>query len=629
MKYYNDAIIGNENMVATFSQTGELLRICYPNADYRQFLDFFHVGLKVNDSNILYLHDDINNKYKQYYTENTNILNTEIVNSYFKLKIIQTDFISIKNNILIKKYKFKNENTIDLNVKLIAYSQLISDKNNQVSGYYKNGALMQYMHDYTFCTFSKTEADSYQINNTKENIELGEIGGKDYIGMSPDSSIAFKIGTLKPGEEATLDMFIYIKENSAKLSMEKLETEMKEISKKDVKKEYDETRKYWTKYLKEHDSLELGESTNVYKEKIKEIYNRTILLFPLLTNHKTGGISAGIEIDEDRTKCGRYSYCWPRDAIFITTAMDILKMQEDTEKFYLNFCKNTQSKNGMWEQRFYTDGNLAPCWGYQIDETASVIYGVYNHYKFTKDIEFLKSNLKMCEKATDFLLKYINDLFEETGKYKLSYDLWEENEGVHTYSLASIFSAFECIINIYDILMAEFKNNRLKQEKMRKQTLVLQNKLLEIREYIIKNLYDLEKKSFVRSYDKKMDISILGLVTPFKLFTPKDKKMLNTVERINMSIRTYTGGYLRYEGDTYAGGNPWVIANLWLASYYIDAGEKAKAKECFKFVVDSATNHGFLGEQIDNRTMKPAWVIGLGWSHALFIIVLNKLKNEL
>ena len=71
---------------------------------------------------------------------------------------------------------------------------------------------------------------------------------------------------------------------------------------------------------------------------------------------------------------GRYEYCWPRDSIYVTRALDYLKMEKDTEKFYKVFCKNTQSKTGMWEQRFYTDGTLAPCWGYQIDETASVVH---------------------------------------------------------------------------------------------------------------------------------------------------------------------------------------------------------------------------------------------------------------
>ena len=72
-------------------------------------------------------------------------------------------------------------------------------------------------------------------------------------------------------------------------------------------------------------------------------------------------------------------------------------MKKETEKFYSNFCKMTQRKNGMWEQRFYTDGKLAPCWGYQIDETASVVYGVYTHYEYTKNEHFLKSNF-ICVK---------------------------------------------------------------------------------------------------------------------------------------------------------------------------------------------------------------------------------------
>ena len=51
---------------------------------------------------------------------------------------------------------------------------------------------------------------------------------------------------------------------------------------------------------------------------------------------------------------------------------------------------------------FSQTGALAPCWGYQIDETASVIYGVYDHYLRTKDKKFLKDNLKMLEKAMTY-----------------------------------------------------------------------------------------------------------------------------------------------------------------------------------------------------------------------------------
>ena len=621
-KYYNDAIIGNKEITASFTKKGELIRLFYPNTDYRQFIDFFHTGIKVNDSSMIYLHNDINNTYKQYYTENTNILNTEILNTYFELKILQTDFVCSDKNVLIKRYKMKNKNNIDLQISFLIHSGLITNENNQVSGYFKNNTLFQYMHDYTFAIYSNKTINNSQINNNATNIEEGIIGDKDYIGMSNDSSISFDLGVLKPNEE--IEFCIYVNINHG-AEIKTTEAKIEEIKKIDYKKELDKAKRYWEKYVKDHDTIKLPNSNTKYMEKIEKIYKRTILLYPLLTNHLTGGISAAIEIDEERTKCGRYSYCWPRDGIFITNALDILGMEKETEKFYKTFCKMTQSKNGMWEQRFYTDGTLAPCWGYQIDETASVVYGVYNHYEHTNNLKFLKDTLKMCENATKYLKKYTQDLLEGKEEEYKSYDLWEENEGIHTYSLAAIFSSFEVMIKIYEKVKPEFKENRLKIEKIEKEIIILKEYLVKIKDYILKNLYDNNKKSFIRNKDGKIDISLLGLVTPFKVFAPKEKKILNTIEKMDLSIRTYTGGYLRYEGDNYVGGNPWIISSLWMANYYIEAGNKKKARECFEFVVKTATERGFLAEQIDNSTMQAKWVIGLGWSHAMFIDVLQKL----
>ena len=214
-------------------------------------------------------------------------------------------------------------------------------------------------------------------------------------------------------------------------------------------------------------------------------------------------------------------------------------------------------------------------------------------------------------------------------KTHISYDLWEMCEGIHLYSLSTIYAAFETILKIYKVLgknVSDFENNRLKEEKIQKNEKEIQKLMSGVKEYIDTNLYDDNKKSYVRNTeDKKMDISIIGAVTPFNVYKPKEKRILNTVERINLSLRTYTGGYKRFENDNYRNGNPWPIANLWLTLYYLESGEKKKAKETFDFVVKTCGKHCFLGEQIDNNTLKPDWVIGLGWSHAMFIIVLEKL----
>ena len=629
-KYLNEAIIGNKNILATFSAKGEMLRLLYPTRENKQYINYFHTGVKINDSNLIYLHDDINNTYIQYYDTDTNILNTEITNTYFNLKTLQTDFVTIKDDILVKKYTFMNIGSIELDVNFLIHSELLSDQNNFVGAMKIDTGMIQYAHDFSVATFAKEkELLSYQINDSAKTINTGKIYGKDYIGMSKDSSISYDIGKIKPGEKKELEICIYIDEN--KKTIQTVENEVERIKKVDLKKEYTKTKSYWRKYVKEHNGLDLKEPESSYEEKIQDIYRRSILLFPLLTNQTTGGIIAGVEVDEDLTQCGRYAYCWPRDAVFIAKALDILKMTKETEKFYNVFCKMTQSKNGMWEQRFYTDGKLAPCWGYQIDETASVVHGVYSHYEYTKNEEFLKNNLQMCEKAVDFLKKYVRDLFDETGKYHVSYDLWEMCEGTHLYSLASIYSAFESIKKIYKVLgknVSEFENNRLKDEKINKNIQEISALQIQIKEFIERNLYDETRKSYVRNTDdKRIDISLLGAVIPFKVFSPKEKKIQNTVENINLTIRTYTGGYKRFENDHYRNGAPWPIANLWMTLYYLEIGEKKKAKETFDFVLKTAGKHSLLGEQVDNQTLKPNWVLGLGWSHAMFIIVLEKLNK--
>ena len=46
------------------------------------------------------------------------------------------------------------------------------------------------------------------------------------------------------------------------------------------------------------------------------------------------------------------------------------------------------------------------------------------------------------------------------------------------------------------------------------------------------------------------------------------------------------------------------------------------------YYVKTASKLSFLGEQVDNSTLKANWVIALGWSHAMYILVLEKLFHN-
>ena len=638
-KYYNDAIIGNKKIIASYTEKGELQRLCYPEVDGRQFIDYFQTGVKINDSNLIYLHQDINNKYSQEYIENTNILKTNIKNTYFNLKIEQIDFALIDQNIIVKKYIFKNNNSVDLDTKFIINSKILSNDLERFGSRIVDKGIIQYNHNYAMAIFSNKNLYGHKLNDVQRTLQSAVIMDKDYIGMSNEIAISYNIGVIHPGEQQELNIFILVNENHD------IEEKIQKCVKLNTDIEFENVKNYWNLYVENHSKIKIESNKSDFYKKLLEIYNRTILLFPLLINDETGGIVAALELDENRTKSGCYAYCWPRDSIFITRAFDLLKMEEETEKFYNVFCKKTQSNNGMWEQRFYTDGTLAPCWGYQIDETASVIYGVYDHYKHTKDNKFLEENLKMCEKATEFLFAYTENLLnideedlvkkELQEKYKkyfeitkhVSYDLWEMNEGVHLYSLSSIISGLECMKKIYETIDNKQENLRLKQEKRNKIVLKLNKYIQLLKEYIEDNLIDKDTKTLKRNLkDNNMDISVIGAVYPFNVFNPNEKVIKNTVDKINMTLRTHTSGYLRFEYDNYMGGNnPWIITTLWMALYYIKINDLDNAKKCFSFVVNTSLKHGFLAEQVNNEDKNFKWVIGLGWSHAMFIIVLNEL----
>ena len=259
-KYLNEAIIGNQSILATFTSKGELQRLYFPNKDNRQYISFYHTGVQINGSDLIYLHEDINNTYKQYYEPDTNILNTEVTNSYFNLKVLQTDFVPIKENVLIRKYTFINDSKIDLDINFYIHSELLSDKNNLVGSKVIDRGVMQYAHDYVISTFTKQEKIfTHQLNGSKEKIKRCEITDKDYIGMSKDASIAYKVGEIHPNEKKELVIYILIDENKNVSSME---DEVDRITRLDVNKEYTNTKSYWQKYVKNHHSLNLKEGKN-------------------------------------------------------------------------------------------------------------------------------------------------------------------------------------------------------------------------------------------------------------------------------------------------------------------------------------------------------------------------------
>lgn len=580
-KFFNNALIGNGRILGTLTDKGELIRLYYPNIDYFQNIDKNKLGI-VHEGRILWL-DEEATLIRQHYEGN--IVYTELkVENY---EILQRDYVLPNKNVVVRTFKFNKK------LNLFMYSKLNSDVNKKVSSMVVDNTLIQYCQEMYMATFSKNEIKKYQVNNSKYAIQNGILNPEDYIGMSEDSAILYS-----DVNEITIYMAL---ENNLKGVLELVNwCKMQEETLL-----YNSTKKYWDNYLKSFSNNVLLKSVNKIKE--KEIIERTIYMYALVTNPETGAVLASPDVDENFEKCGRYGYCWPRDALFINKALNILGLSKLTDKFYNVWARKAQLDSGLFEQRYYSNGELAPSWGIQIDETAAILIGVYENGKYRK-LEIL------ILKAIAALLNYIDNDYLS----KESFDLWEERRGKHLYSTASMYEG----LKVGKEMLAS-----INAIKYRATISEIEITLMNMRKAIINNFT--ENGVLKRSIDNtQTDISLLSLSTPYDILETDDEIMKNTISAIERDLKLSNGGYMRYQGDNYVGGNAWIISSLWLALYYSKNGEKEVARELFDWVTNHSDYLNFLPEQIDRNGNDTVWVRQLSWSHAMYIIVKKELCDN-
>ena len=341
-------------------------------------------------------------------------------------------------------------------------------------------ALIHYRHDYYLSVSADREVYQFQLgNNAKDCAKYTELKGYNDIGMMPDGAVSWKLGMFRPGERKLFNVNICVSH-----TLKEVKKLVHETKNSDVLELYKGTQEYWKNFLTSARQIKTG------KREVDDLYKRSLLVFKLMADEKTGGLLAAPEIDEEFTRCGRYAYCWGRDAAFITGALDKAGLVGAVEKFY-DWASQVQDDDGSWLQRYHMDGNLAPSWGMQVDETGTIIWGMFKHYEVTRDKEFLTRVWKSVEKGVEFLLGFID---KETGLPAPSYDLWEERVGEHAYSSAAVYGGIMAAVEMAKILGAT-------DELVAK----WETAALSIKDSILKNFWKDGSRCFLRSVRTKLN----------------------------------------------------------------------------------------------------------------------------
>lgn len=141
--------------------------------------------------------------------------------------------------------------------------------------------------------------------------------------------------------------------------------------------------------------------------------------------------------------------------------------------------------------------------------------------------------------------------------------------------------------------------------------------------------------SFVKGpEDDRVDASLISLSTPFALVADDDPVMVRTVQRIRAELSSPSGGIRRYVGDTYFGGNPWVLLTAWMGWHLRKAGDVAGYEQLRDWVRGNVGAQGALPEQTTTEPQPGAeayvdeWTRRWGavadpllWSHAKYALM--------
>jgi hypothetical protein len=194
--------------------------------------------------------------------------------------------------------------------------------------------------------------------------------------------------------------------------------------------------------------------------------------------------------------------------------------------------------------------------------------------------------------------------------------------GIHAYSLAAVASAF---------LTGSFLAGELMETQAQMHYHDLGKKTSAL---ILDRFVPSEgpiQRSFVSNqyWDQAADVSLLGLIRPFSILPRDHPSAKRLVELVRSRLWwNSTGGVLRYEGDTYRGGNPWILTTLWLGYVEMTLGNWSEARETFQWSMAKSTPLGLFPEQVHKESGKPYWVIPLGWSHAMFLLFVEEVLRR-
>jgi glucoamylase len=641
-----DIPIGNGSLLILYDKKGLLRDLYFPSVGSENHAQghVFRVGVWVNG--VFHWIDGEGWERSLDYEDDTLVARIELINKALGIEIIMRDVVDFHINLYVREITVKNLSMQSAEVRLFfhhdfhIYGSEIGDtacyKPEEKGLLHYKGRRYFFINALTedgvgVTQFATGVKEAQGLRGTWVDAEDGVLSGNPVTQGSVDSVCAVHT-TISPGKKANAYYWI-----AACIDWKGVKRLNDLVVQRTPGYFIKRTADYWRLWL-DRESMKFGDLPNT----IRRLYARSLLILRTHINNN-GSVIAANDSDILHFSRDTYTYMWPRDGALVAYALDLAGFPIPARRFF-EFCAEIIGRNGFFMHKYNPDGSLASSWHpwvlegkphlpIQEDETGLVVWALWEHFSMYRDVEFIKPLYrKVIKAAADFMCEFVD---QRTALPLPSYDLWEEQLGIHTFTVCSVIAGLRAAGHF----TAAFGEIGLSEKYVKTSD--------RMREALTEYLYSDEVGRFhgsgserlgIFKKDLRLDSSLSGLFA-FGVFSAADDKIQSTMDALKDRLwcKTEIGGMARYENDRYQSGvaqnneipgNPWIICTLWYAQYLI---EKAKNKEelqkslpILNWVSERALQSGVLAEQVNPFTGEPVSVSPLTWSHAAFIIAVQR-----
>ena len=636
-----DIPVGNGEMLVTFDSRYSIRDFYYPHVGQENHAGAqpFHFGIWI-DGKLSWVHDDEWTR-SIAYEEETLVSQVRLRNEAMQIEMDCTDTVDFHVNVYLRHVTVRNLSPAARLARLY-FHQNFSILGNDVgdTAYFDPAtrAMIHYKRDRYFLanccgpescginSFATGAKDQPGFEGTFRDAEDGVLSRNPITQGSVDSVIEIELKLAANGEASVHYWIAAANDYDSILKLDQF------ILSRTPDSFIQRTRDYWRCWVNmEKWNLELLPGP------VARLFKRSLLILRTQVDHG-GAILAANDSDFLHYSRDTYSYCWPRDGSLVCRALDLAGYGELSQKFF-EFCAEVVRPDGYLMHKYNPDGTVASSWlpwingagrlPIQEDESALVVWSLWQHYLKYRDLEFLSPLYRpVIIRIADFLVAYRDP---NTGLPLPSWDLWEERTGVHAFTCGAVYGGLSAAADCARMFGQEEKAKEYSEA------------FAQLRQGMDAHLCTPDGKRFLRSLipvdsqlkpDDSADSSTMGLWA-FGAYPPDDPRVLETARHLRekLTMKSTVGGMARYENDPYfrvpcpatrGAGNPWFLCTLWDALHRIRLARSeeqlaAEALPLLLWTAEHALPSGVLAEQIHPETGVPLSVSPLTWSHSTFV----------